>query len=71
MIAFLPVWILGVPLVLALVDWMATRSGQDDDVYDAAPKGRYVGEHADLRRGEASAPVVRRPVHRDVPANVS
>jgi len=30
MIAFLPLWILGVPLVLALIDLIATRPGASD-----------------------------------------
>jgi len=74
MIAFLPMLILGVPLVLALIDLMAMRSSRSDDGdgdYES-PKGRYAGTHAELRRGEDSSPVVGQPAHRfDVPANVS
>jgi hypothetical protein len=75
MIAFLPLWILGVPLVLALIDLMATRSGARDDVeYETSPAGRYTGVRGEvrrsdelrrseeLRRGEESSPVVGTPV---------
>jgi hypothetical protein len=72
MIAFLPMWILGAPLVLALIDLMATRSGGHDDADYGTPTGRYVGTRTELRRGEESSPVVGQPTNRfDVPANVS
>jgi hypothetical protein len=72
MIAFLPMLILGVPLVLALVDLMATRSASHDDVDHEPPKARYLGTRAELRRGDESSPVVGQRMSRfDVPANVS
>jgi hypothetical protein len=72
MIAFLPMWILGVPVVLALIDLMATRSAKNDDTERETPRGRYLGTHAELRRGEESSPVVGQRITRyDAPANVS
>lgn len=73
MIAFLPLWILGVPLVLALVDLVATRSSAHDVDYDSGGTGRYSGVRSELRRGDetlAQAPAAT--VHREHPAvNVS
>lgn len=72
MIAFLPMVILGLPLVLALIDLMATRSAQHEDVDHRRPPGRYVGTHTELRRGDDAAPVTDRATNRyAVPANVS
>jgi len=72
MIAFLPMWILGVPVVLALIDLMVTRSVKNDDTERETPRGRYVGTQAELRRGEESSPVIGHPTTRyDAPANVS
>jgi hypothetical protein len=77
MIAFLPMWILGVPVVLALIDLMATRSSMGGADHDST-HGRYVGTHREvrrsdeLRRGEESSPVVGQPATRnEVPVNIS
>ena len=70
MIAFLPMLILGVPLVLALIDLMATRSGAHD-VDDDATAARHTGVHREFRRGEESFPVVARAVRSDTSANIS
>lgn len=70
MIAFLPLWILGVPLVLALIDLMATRSGAHDVDHDD-PAPRHTGVHREFRRGGESAPIATRAVRHDAPANVS
>ncbi|MCU0759767.1 MAG: hypothetical protein MUF07_11320 [Steroidobacteraceae bacterium] len=71
MIAFLPVWILGVPLVLALVDLMATRSGARDVEYDTVPTARHTGLRGELRRGEESSAVTGQGYRENSPANVS
>lgn len=78
MIAFLPMWILGVPVVLALIDLIATRSAGSDDVEYETPRGRYAGTPGALRRGEASSPVIGQPPviglrtsRSDTPVNVS
>ncbi|MFO1457233.1 MAG: hypothetical protein U1F18_13415 [Steroidobacteraceae bacterium] len=52
MIAYLPLWILGVPLVLGLVDLMMARSGSHDLEHDSTP-GRYTGGRSELRRDDA------------------
>lgn len=75
MIAFLPVWILGVPLVLALIDLMATRSGARDVRYeqahhDPSPLVRR-GPRSELRRGEESSPVAVQVRRENSPANMS
>jgi hypothetical protein len=74
MIAFLPVWILGVPLVLALIDLMATRSGARDVHYeshhDTVPAARH-GLRGELRRGDESSPVAGQAYRENSPANVS
>jgi hypothetical protein len=78
MIAFLPMWILGVPVVLALIDLVATRSAGRDDVEHEAPRGRYAGTPGELRRGEEPSPVIGRPQlalararRNDIPVNAS
>jgi hypothetical protein len=71
MIAFLPLWILGVPLALALVDLVATRSGAAEPDYDAEDTGRYTGVRHELRRDDEARLTVR-SVRREHPAvNVS
>lgn len=72
MIAFLPLWILGVPLVLALIDLMATRSGAHDVDYDYDSAGRYTGVRSELRRADDDVPVFAGSVRREhAPVNVS
>jgi hypothetical protein len=72
MIEFLPVWILGVPLVFALVDLMATRSGARDVDYDTVPDTRHTGMRGELRRGEESSVVTGQGYREsNSPANVS
>lgn len=72
MIAFLPLWILGVPLVLALVDLVATRSGAHDVDYDSSASGRYTGVRSELRRGDEVPVMTSGAAHREHPAvNVS
>lgn len=59
MIAFLPVVILGAPLLLALIDLMVTRSSASDLDYDqGVPAGRYTGVRNELRRGDESSSTV-------------
>jgi hypothetical protein len=72
MIALLPVVILGVPLILAFIDLVATRSGNHERI-DAEPTpGRYAGAQTRLRRVDVTPPAVHRTTSRhDVPANVS
>jgi hypothetical protein len=72
MVAFLPMWILGALLVLALIAVMATRSSGSSDVDHDAPRDRNVGTAAELRRGEESSPVAGESMnHYDTPANIS
>jgi hypothetical protein len=78
MISFLPLWILGVPVLLTLIDLMATRSATSDDVEHEVPRGRDVGTPGEWRRGEESSPVFGRPSvvgerrnRNDTPVNVS
>jgi len=72
MIAFLPLWILGVPLVLALIDLVATRSGAHDVDYDSDTAGRYTGVRGELRRADDEVPVVLGTARREhAPVNVS
>jgi hypothetical protein len=72
MIAFLPLWILGVPLVLLLVDLVATRSGAHEDDYDTRTTGRYTGVRDELQRREEAPAVVAGTAQREHPAvNVS
>ena len=70
MIAFLPLLILGVPLVLALLDLIATRSGARD-MYPVAPAARLAGVPRDFRRGETPSPALARAVGAATPANIS
>lgn len=67
MIAYLPLWILGVPLVLGLVDLMIARSGAHDLEHDSTP-GRYTGVRNELRRDELRRDELRRG---DAPATAT
>jgi hypothetical protein len=58
MIAVLPMWILGVPVVLALIDLIATRSAGRGEVENEAARGRHAGKSGALHRGEESSAVI-------------
>jgi len=72
MIAYLPLWIIGIPLVLGLVDLMMTRPGSHDLEHDSTA-GRYTGLRNELRRGEVPTQAQSGTTYRDsnAPANVS
>lgn len=72
MIAYLPLWILGVPLVLGLVDLMIARSGAHELEHDSTP-GRYTGVRNELRRDELRRDELRRDELRrgDAPATAT